>query len=68
MQLATDEAAIVNNREIPDISYPGIFQPFGGFADGIAVEGSYVKLPEIPGVGFEAKGEMFRVMKALTDS
>jgi L-alanine-DL-glutamate epimerase-like enolase superfamily enzyme len=49
-------------------SYPGIFQPFGGFADGIAVEDSYVKLPEIPGVGFEAKSEMFRVMKALTDS
>jgi L-alanine-DL-glutamate epimerase-like enolase superfamily enzyme len=49
-------------------SYPGIFQPFGGFADGIAVKDSYVKLPEIPGVGFEAKSEMFRVMKALTDS
>ncbi len=49
-------------------SYPGIFQPFGGFADGIAVEDSYVKLPEIPGVGFEAKSEMFRVMKALTDN
>jgi len=49
-------------------SYPGIFQPFGGFADGIAVEDSYVKLPEIPGVGFEAKNEMFRVMKALTDN
>ena len=49
-------------------SYPGIFQPFGGFADGIPVEDSYVKLPEIPGVGFEAKGELFRVMKALTDS
>ena len=48
-------------------SYPGIFQPFGGFADGIAVEDSYVKLPEIPGVGFEAKSEMFCVMKALTD-
>ena len=49
-------------------SYPGIFQPFGGFADGIAVEDSYVKLPEIPGVGFEAKSEMFSVMKALTDN
>jgi len=49
-------------------SYPGIFQPFGGFADGIAVEDSYVKLPEIPGVGFEAKSEMFRVMKALADN
>ncbi len=49
-------------------SYPGIFQPFGRFADGIAVEDSYVKLPEIPGVGFEAKSEMFRVMKALADN
>jgi L-alanine-DL-glutamate epimerase-like enolase superfamily enzyme len=49
-------------------SYPGIFQPFGGFADEIPVEDSYVKLPEIPGVGFEAKGELFRVMKTLTDN
>jgi L-alanine-DL-glutamate epimerase-like enolase superfamily enzyme len=49
-------------------SYPGIFQPFGGFADGIPVVDSYVKLPEIPGVGFEAKDELFRVMKPLTDN
>jgi D(-)-tartrate dehydratase len=49
-------------------SYPGIFQPFGGFADGIPVEDSYVRLPEIPGVGFEAKSELFRVMKALTEA
>jgi L-alanine-DL-glutamate epimerase-like enolase superfamily enzyme len=49
-------------------SYPGIFQPFGGFADGIPVEDSYVRLPEIPGVGFEAKNELFRVMQTLTDS
>jgi D(-)-tartrate dehydratase len=48
-------------------SYPGIFQPFGGFADGIPVEDSYVRLPEIPGVGFEAKSELFRVMQTLTD-
>ena len=49
-------------------SYPEIFQPFGGFADGLPVEDSYVRLPEIPGVGFEAKNELFRVMQALTDS
>jgi D(-)-tartrate dehydratase len=48
-------------------SYPGIFQPFGGFADGIPVEDSYVRLPEIPGVGFEAKNELFRIMQTLTD-
>jgi L-alanine-DL-glutamate epimerase-like enolase superfamily enzyme len=49
-------------------SYPGIFQPFGGFADGIRVENSYVGLPEIPGIGFEAKNELFRVMKQLVDN
>ncbi len=49
-------------------SYPGIFQPFGGFADGIPVENSYVKLPEIPGIGFEAKHELFKVMKALAEN
>jgi len=48
-------------------SYPGIFQPFGGFADGIPVEDGYVRLPEIPGIGFESKNELFRVMKALAE-
>jgi L-alanine-DL-glutamate epimerase-like enolase superfamily enzyme len=48
-------------------SYPGIFQPFGGFADGIPVEDGFVRLPNIPGVGFEAKTELYRVMKALAD-
>lgn len=46
-------------------SYPGIFQPFGGFADGIPVHNSQVGLPDIPGVGFEAKNDLFRVMRSL---
>jgi L-alanine-DL-glutamate epimerase-like enolase superfamily enzyme len=49
-------------------SYPGIFQPFGGFADGIPVEDSYVRLPEIPGIGFEAKNDLYGVMKVLVDT
>jgi L-alanine-DL-glutamate epimerase-like enolase superfamily enzyme len=48
-------------------SYPGLFQPFGGFADGIAVENGYVGLPEVPGVGFEAKADLFALMKSLSD-
>ena len=48
-------------------SYPGIFQPFGGFADGIPVQNSYVSLPDIPGIGFEAKKELFQVMQTLVD-
>jgi L-alanine-DL-glutamate epimerase-like enolase superfamily enzyme len=49
-------------------SYPGVFQPFGGFADGIPVQDSYVRLPDIPGIGFEAKNELFRVMKGLIEA
>jgi D(-)-tartrate dehydratase len=36
-------------------SYPGVFQPFGGFAESIPVEDSYVRMPETPGIGFEEK-------------
>lgn len=48
-------------------SYPDVFKPFGGFADGIAVEESYVRLPQIPGIGFEAKAELYAVMRSLLD-
>ena len=46
-------------------SYPGVFQPFGGFADGIAVEDGHVRLPEAPGVGFEAKAALYRLLREL---
>ncbi|MFK3971679.1 mandelate racemase/muconate lactonizing enzyme family protein [Pseudomonas sp. NPDC087358] len=46
-------------------SYPDVFQPFGGFADGIRVENSFVGLPDIPGVGFEAKSALYAVMREL---
>ncbi|HEY1663574.1 MAG TPA: mandelate racemase/muconate lactonizing enzyme family protein [Verrucomicrobiae bacterium] len=48
-------------------SYPGVFQPFGGFADGIQVKDGYVGLPQVTGIGFETKSELFKVMKALSD-
>ena len=46
-------------------SYPDVFQPFGGFADGITVEDGTVRLPDVPGVGFEAKANLYAVMKDL---
>jgi L-alanine-DL-glutamate epimerase-like enolase superfamily enzyme len=48
-------------------SYPDVFKPFGGFADGIAVEDGYVGLPDVPGIGIEAKAELYKVMRALTE-
>jgi len=48
-------------------SYPDVFQPFGGFADGLAVEDGYVGLPDVPGVGFEAKAALYAVMRELIE-
>jgi L-alanine-DL-glutamate epimerase-like enolase superfamily enzyme len=47
-------------------SYPDVFQPFGGFADGIAVENGYVGLPDVPGIGFETKSDLYALMKSLS--
>jgi L-alanine-DL-glutamate epimerase-like enolase superfamily enzyme len=46
-------------------SYPDVFKPFGGFADGIAVEDGFVRLPEAPGIGFETKADLFAVLKTV---
>jgi len=47
-------------------SYPGIFQPFGGFADDIEVVNGYVGLPDVPGIGFEKKAKLMKVLGSLT--
>ena len=48
-------------------SYPDVFQPFGGFADGIPVEGGRVRPSEAPGVGFEEKAELYALLRQLLD-
>ena len=46
-------------------SYPDVFQPYGGFPDGTPVENGVVTLPELPGIGFEAKSDLYAVMREL---
>jgi L-alanine-DL-glutamate epimerase-like enolase superfamily enzyme len=46
-------------------SYPGEFQPTGGFADDAVVEKSRVGLTDIPGIGFEGKAAFHKVLRAL---
>lgn len=46
-------------------SYPGVFEPFGGFADGVPVENGRVKLPDAPGIGIEAKASLRAVYERL---
>ena len=48
-------------------SYPDVFRPFGGFADTIEMENGYVRLPDMPGIGFEAKSDLYAVMRELAN-
>ncbi len=46
-------------------SYPDLFQPYGGFPDGVRVEAGYITMPELPGIGFEGKSDLIGVMREL---
>jgi L-alanine-DL-glutamate epimerase-like enolase superfamily enzyme len=46
-------------------SYPGVFQPFGGFADAVAVEDGTVRVLDTPGVGFEEKRELYGLLSSV---
>lgn len=49
-------------------SYPGVFQPYGGFADGMEVSGGYVSLPDTPGIGSEQKSDLYRLLRSLAEA
>ena len=46
-------------------SYPDLFQPYGGFPDGVLVRDGFVHLPDLPGIGFEGKADLIAEMRAL---
>jgi L-alanine-DL-glutamate epimerase-like enolase superfamily enzyme len=48
-------------------SYPDLFQPYGGFPDGVRVESGYIDMPDLPGIGFEGKADLIRVMRSLAE-
>ena len=47
-------------------SYPDLFQPYGGFPDGVRVEDGHITMPELPGIGFEGKSDLATEMKNLS--
>jgi D(-)-tartrate dehydratase len=49
-------------------SYPGVFAPFGGFADDKQVIDGFVTLPEAPGIGFERKSRLIDEMRRATET
>ena len=48
-------------------SYPDLFQPYGGFPDSVRVEDSHITMPELPGIGFEGKSDLIKVMRELAE-
>ena len=48
-------------------SYPHVFQPFGGFGDGIPVLDGRIQPPQTPGIGFELKADLMRELEPLFD-
>ncbi|MBP0998730.1 mandelate racemase/muconate lactonizing enzyme family protein [Serratia fonticola] len=48
-------------------SYPDLFQPYGGFPDSVKVEDGHIVMPELPGIGFEGKSELIKVMRSLAE-
>jgi L-alanine-DL-glutamate epimerase-like enolase superfamily enzyme len=46
-------------------SYPDLFQPYGGFPDGVRVEDGHITMPDLPGIGFEGKSDLYAEMQAL---
>ena len=48
-------------------SYPDLFQPYGGFPDSVRVEGGHIVMPDLPGIGFEGKSDLIKVMRELAE-
>lgn len=48
-------------------SYPDLFQPYGGFPDGVTVEDGHITMPDLPGIGFEGKSDLIAVMRELAE-
>ncbi|TAN27120.1 MAG: mandelate racemase [Castellaniella sp.] len=46
-------------------SYPDLFQPYGGFPDGVNVIDGHIIMPDLPGIGFEGKSDLIAEMQAL---
>jgi L-alanine-DL-glutamate epimerase-like enolase superfamily enzyme len=48
-------------------SYPGVFQPFGGFADDYEIVDGFIRPQEQPGLGIEEKSDLFNKIQEIFD-
>lgn len=46
-------------------AYPGVFGAFAGFADDAKVDNGWLRLPDRPGIGFEAQNDLYALMRDI---
>ncbi|MBV9272247.1 MAG: hypothetical protein JO165_14220, partial [Candidatus Eremiobacteraeota bacterium] len=44
---------------------PFAFAPFGGFAEGATIDKGFASIPDLPGIGFEAKPPLYGLFREL---
>ena len=47
-------------------SYPGVFEPIGGFADDAIIESGHLRLGDAPGIGIEEKAPLYRIFREMS--
>ena len=69
--LTPPEEVIMGQAEATEIRISGkvpgrirVFAPVGGFADSTPIEDGYVRLPSVPGIGFEEKSKLMDLFRA----
>ena len=45
--------------------YPGVFKPIGGFVDHAPVVDGFVTMPDLPGIGVEAKADLWAALREV---
>jgi hypothetical protein len=66
-QLDSPEGSELETRLNTDsIDSLDLFQPHGGFPDGVRVEDGHITMPDLPGIGFEGKADLYKEMRALS--
>lgn len=46
-------------------AYPGVFEPFGKFAQGMELREGKINLPGMPGIGYEGIPEVYKIFKEI---
>ena len=57
---------IVDSRETTT-PLKSVFLPFGGFTDDTLLTSDHARPPDMPGVGYETKSDLYRLLAALAE-